>query len=73
MNKSYSVASVVREYFPDASDEVVEIIVWGHTGYPCFWSIPEDGASPLECFRKQLKEFQEELKREIPGVINGST
>jgi hypothetical protein len=32
-------------------------IAWEFTGYPHFWNIPEDGATPEECFRKQLREL----------------
>jgi hypothetical protein len=38
-------------------------VVWEKTGYPVFWNIPEDGDTPEECFRKQLKEFAEETKK----------
>ncbi len=48
---------IFREYFPDASDEEMEHIVWGHTGYPAFWHIGRDGATPEECFRKQLATY----------------
>ena len=56
-DKSYK--EVVLEYFPDASDEDVEFILWERTGYPSFWRIPRDGASPIECLRKQLKHLTE--------------
>ncbi len=55
-------AEVVREYFPDANDDEVEFILWGKTSFPSFWRIPEDGASPEECLRKQLQEFKDSLK-----------
>lgn len=51
------VLEVVREYFPDASDEEIDWIVWEQTGFPSFWNIPKDGNTPEECFRKQLREF----------------
>ena len=53
---------VVREYFPDASDEDVEFILWERTGYPSFWRIPKDGASSIECLRKQLSDYKREVK-----------
>lgn len=46
---------VVREYFPNATDELCEFLIWEETGYPQFWNIPEDGNTPEECFRKQLQ------------------
>ena len=55
---------LVREYFPDATDEEADYILWEKTGFPGFWNIPEDGNTPEECCRKQLKE----LRQEIPDV-----
>ena len=49
---------IVREYFPDASDDEVGFILWNHTGYPEFWNIPEDGWTSSQCLRKQLNEFK---------------
>jgi len=49
---------IVREYFPDATDDECEFILWEKTGYPCFWNIPEDGSTPEECFRHQLGRFK---------------
>ena len=52
----------------DATDEEVEFIIWEETGYPQFWEIPQDGNTPEECFRKQLKEAAERLPaRELVG------
>jgi len=70
--EGYTVGQIVREYFPDASDDFVEFIVWEHTGFPCFWSIPEDGNTVEECFRKQLKEFQEELQKGVKELCKNS-
>jgi hypothetical protein len=28
---------VVREFFPDASDDDCGYLLWNHTGYPSFW------------------------------------
>uniref|UniRef100_A0A6M3JJC5 Uncharacterized protein n=1 Tax=viral metagenome TaxID=1070528 RepID=A0A6M3JJC5_9ZZZZ len=47
---------IALEYFPGATDDFLEYVIWNETGYPCFWCIPEDGANPVECFRKQLVE-----------------
>ena len=59
---SKTIADVVREYFPGITDGCVEFIAWEHTGYPSFWSIPEDGNTPEECFRKQLQEYKDSIK-----------
>ena len=55
----FSPLEVAREYFPNYTDEQLSDIIWNHTGYPDFWLIGEDGATPEECFRTQLKEFLE--------------
>ena len=57
-----TIGEVVREYIPDATDEEIEFIVWEKTGYPSFWCIPQDGATPEECFRKQVREYAEKRK-----------
>ena len=56
------IADIIREYFPDATDEFCEFVLWEKTGYPSFWNIPKDGNTPEECFRKQLSDFKDEPK-----------
>ena len=46
---------IAKEYFPYETDEILDFIIWEKTGYPSFWNIPGDGATPEECFRKQLR------------------
>jgi len=58
-----TVGDTVREYFPDASNDDIEFIVWEKTGYPSFWNIPEDGKTAEECFRKQLQDFKNEISK----------
>jgi len=50
---------IVKEYFPNATDEWIEFAIWEKTGFPDFWHIPQDGKTPEECFRKQIKEFKD--------------
>lgn len=50
---------IVKEYFPKISDDDAGYILWNETGFPSFWSIPEDGETPEECLRTQLKRFKE--------------
>ena len=57
-----TVADVVREYFPEATDDEVDFILWEETGFPAFWNIGVDGNTPEECLRKQLQEFKDSLK-----------
>ena len=51
---------LVKEYFPNISDDEAAHMLWEQTGFPCFWSIPEDGNTPEACCRKQLQKFKEE-------------
>ena len=50
---------IIKEYFPDATEEFCEFVLWEKTGYPSFWNIPKDGNTPEECFRKQIMNFKE--------------
>ncbi len=49
---------IAAEYFPDASKADLDYIIWEHTGFPGFWNIPEDGATPEACFRSQLERYK---------------
>jgi len=55
---SFNAFDIAKEYFPDASDEEIEHIIWSHTGFPDFWWIPEDGWTSLQCLRTQLQRFK---------------
>jgi hypothetical protein len=48
---------IVREFFPLASDDKIDYILWNHTGYPEFWNIPEDGWTASQCLRTQLSKL----------------
>lgn len=61
--KGLTFGDVVREYFPDATTEQADFILWEKTGFPAFWNIGVDGDTPEACLRTQLKAFQEELKQ----------
>jgi len=62
-SKSKSAYGIAREYFPMKDRRFIEAIIWGQTGFPCFWKIPQDGATPEACFRKQLKKASEKYKK----------
>jgi hypothetical protein len=66
--KNFDVVEVVREYFPKATEDEIDNILWTHTGYPTFWRIPDDGWSEEECLRKQLGEAIKLLKPQKAGV-----
>jgi len=53
---------IAREYFPDKDEDFLNYTIWEHTGFPSFWNIPEDGATPEDCLRKQLKKLSEVTK-----------
>ena len=57
LKKKIDLKSIVREYFPDASDDDIEYILWNETSYPDFWNIPEDGWTAGECLNTQLKRL----------------
>jgi hypothetical protein len=42
-------------------DEQAEHIIWGKTGFPCFWS--DRKKTPLQNFQKHLYDFFEFAKR----------
>ncbi|KKN63761.1 hypothetical protein LCGC14_0498650 [marine sediment metagenome] len=63
--KGLTCLELVREYFPDSNDDEAGYILWEHTGFPSFWNIPKDGATPEACCRKQLKEFKSECVNSI--------
>lgn len=54
---------IVKEFFPNADDELADFILWEETGFPSFWNIPEDGNTPEECVRKQLRDLKEDLEK----------
>lgn len=44
--------AIVRDYFPDATDDEIESVLWSKTGWPCFFH--GDVATAL---RSQIAEF----------------
>lgn len=65
-----------RSHDPD--DNLIEHVVWAHTGYPSFWN-KKYGSTPEECFRNQVIEYFEDpvaaekrLKEEEQELIKQS-
>ena len=56
--KNLTFSELVREYFPNATQDEVDYILWEYTGFPCFWETNDTEA----CLRKQLQEFVDELR-----------
>jgi hypothetical protein len=52
-----SAQDVAREYFPDATDDQLEYIIWEHTGFPEFW--PDSSKTPEDNLRMQLQEYKD--------------
>jgi hypothetical protein len=61
LKKKFDAADIVKEYFPEATEEEIGSILWGHTGFPDFWNIPQDGWTAGQCLRKQLSELREDV------------
>jgi len=66
---------LVREVFPDATDEQADYILWEHTGFPGFWNIPNEGNTPEECCRQQLYNLRERVIEEqrARDIRNGNS
>jgi hypothetical protein len=58
----FSAQEEVRKIFPKISKAEIEFIVWEKTGYPLFFRKPEDGWTDLQCFRKQVMEYKDEIQ-----------
>ena len=56
-DKSITWLEVVRFYFPDVPDKIADGILWGCTGFPYWWNVPEDGRHGLECACTQLSRI----------------
>ena len=65
MGKTFG--EVVKEYFPDATDDEVDFILCEKTGYPCFWETMDTEA----CLRKQLEELKK--GKEITNDTKGNS
>ena len=63
LKKKIDAVSIVKEYFPSATEQDIGNILWNYTAFPEFWNIPEDGWTPSQCLRKQLKELS--LKQRV--------
>jgi hypothetical protein len=65
--KSPTALEVAREITQahgiQVDDAMLDYIIFEHTGFPSFWDIPKDGATPEECLRKQLTEWCELQKK----------
>ena len=50
---SKPLGAIVRDIFPDATDEEVDGLLWNRTGYPCFWR-----DDPEKCIREDLSVYK---------------
>jgi hypothetical protein len=56
--KKFSPAKIVKEFFPKATKDEVDYILWNETSFPEFWNYGTDGWTPSQCLRKQLSDLQ---------------
>lgn len=55
-----TVIEIIREYFPEVTDDEAWYILWNETGFPSFWC----GESTEKCLRNQLLKFKNQLRKE---------
>lgn len=55
MDKQLTGNDLVREYFPEASDDFCEMVLWGQTCFPCRVGTFEQS---LEHWRLQIAKFK---------------
>jgi len=58
------ISYIVRFVFddPNMSEDAIEAIVWGCTGYPLFWG-GKHSYSPVRCFVRQLYHAKRSLAK----------
>lgn len=53
------------------SDAEVHHVIWAMTGFPAFWDIPRMGATPAECFQRQVRKAVDKMAtRGFDAVAN---
>lgn len=57
LKKKFDAIPIVREYFPNVTENEALAILWDNTGYPDFWNIPQDGWTVSQCLRTQLSKL----------------
>ena len=60
--------TLVREYFPDASDDEALDILWNYTGYPGFWT----GKDPDSACRAQLQHLKEVGRAQVDAELDAA-
>jgi hypothetical protein len=56
--KKFTPAKIVKEFFPEATKDEIDCILWNETSFPCFWNFGTDGWTPSQCLRKQLGDLR---------------
>ncbi len=56
---------LVKYYFPNATPEFADFVLWEYTGYPCFFYLTKDYPTPISRLRKQLREFKYQTCRKL--------
>lgn len=60
-----TIGEIVREYFPDADNRLVDFLLWSKTGYPAFWHLPDGKGGPEACLRSQLAREADRNRRGV--------
>lgn len=55
-----TIRELILKHFPDASDDYIDYIAWGRTGFPNFF--PSD-TTPEEHFEKQIVAYKEGIEK----------
>jgi hypothetical protein len=59
LKKKFNPDNIILEFFPNASEEEIDFILWEKTSFPEFWNIPQDGWTAEQCLRTELKRLKE--------------
>lgn len=53
----------------EINDSLAEFVLWEKTGFPGAWNIPDDGDTPEECLRTQVRIAIRNMPKKIgPSV-----
>lgn len=62
---SGTLIDVVKEYFPEATDDEALDILWNYTGYPSFWR-----GAPMASLREQLQHLKEVGREQVDRELD---
>lgn len=56
-----SLGDILREYFPDESEDWLADVLWAETGYPCFWAGEPEDTLRLQLAKVRAREYNGEF------------